>query len=320
MSGEHGRCNDLDFVSRRFSTPHPVPLPLSIDISVRAATQPATSLAANLNALAFYVAAGIASFGWALCGLSGWDAQPWLPLWFCAALLIYNSDRLRNEIADSLNVPRRAAIITRLRPFSLGLIAIAATVLLILPLSRRDWQTLLLVVAGTVVCLNYSRPLLGFRFKDVPLLKTLFAPSIVIAAVVGLPLLHEEAPINGGYLAVLTLHTWVLLLFNMTLCDLRDMRGDQQHGIVSLPLALGVKRTRHFLWVLLAVTEVLAIIALASAPADLTRTWTIICSGIPCYLGTLMFAVRSTRAEAFHEWWVDGILFLPALALLAGRV
>jgi 4-hydroxybenzoate polyprenyltransferase len=275
-------------------------------------------VAATLHALSLYVAAGITSFGWALSTLAGWDARPWLPLWFCAALLVYNADRLQSESADSLNVPRRTAVSARLRGLNLTLIATASVVLLCLPTVRGDWRTLALVIAGAIVCLNYSRPLLGFRFKDVPLLKTFFAPTIVVTALIGLPLVHEGTPKHGGYFAMVTAYAWALLLFNMALCDLRDLTGDRRVGIVSLPLALGVKRTRQFLWVLLAVMEALALSALASAPAELTWTWIIMSFGIPCYLGSLLLALRLPRSEGFYEWWVEGILFLPALAVLPG--
>jgi 4-hydroxybenzoate polyprenyltransferase len=297
-----------------------VPLPLPIDRTEPAATRPALSAGATLHALSLYVAAGIASFGWAVCVLAGWDAQPWLLLWFCAALLVYNSDRVRSESTDAFNVPRRTAVTARLRGLSLALIIAAAAVLLMLPTVCRDWRTLGLVIAGAIVCLNYSRPLLGFRFKEVPLLKTFFPPTVVVIAVTGLPFVHEGAPENGRYFALLILHTWALLLFNMTLCDLRDTAGDQQDGIVSLPLALGLKRTRYFLWVLLAMVQALALVALVFAPAELARSWLIICGATPCYLGSLLLALRSPRSEGFYEWWVEGILFLPALAVMASLV
>ena len=285
---------------------------------MRAENQFALSVAETLHALSLYVAAGITSVGWALSTLAGWDAQPWLPLWFCAALLVYNADRLQGESADSLNVPRRTAVSERLRGLNLTLIAMASAVLLLLPAARRDWRTLALVIAGAIVCLNYSRPLLGFRFKDVPLLKTFFAPTIVVTALIGLPLVHEVLPKHGAYFAIVTAYAWALLLFNMALCDLRDLNGDRRSGIVSLPVVLSAKRTRHFLWILLAVMEALALSVLVSAPAELTRTWIIISSGIPCYLGSLLLALRSPRSEGFYEWWVEGILFLPALAVFLG--
>lgn len=272
-------------------------------------------LIAPLHALCFYVAAGITSFGWALCRLLGWDATPWMPLWFCAALMIYNADRLRHDPADALNIPQRDATSARLRRCSLAILATSAATLLALPILRRDWLTLALVLGGTLVCLNYSVPLFGFRFKDVPLLKTLFAPTIVAAAVIGLPLLHEGPAADFTDFALTGLRAWLFLLFNMILCDLRDLDGDRRTGIRSLPVWLGEKRTRLLLIALLLGIEALSLAALAFAPAPHVAVWRRTCIVGPLYLGGLLLAVRAPRSERFYEWAVEGMLFLPAITV-----
>jgi hypothetical protein len=171
--------------SRSFAV-SPFTLPPSSNKPVFLLRARVADLAALFQTLCFFVAAGIASFGWAICHLLGWPAAPYLPLWFCSALLIYNADRLRRDPADALNIPRRAAASARSRKLSLAVLAGAVVVLVGLPIVRGDWLTLGLIAAGTPVCLGYSAPIFGIRFKDVPLLKTLFAPTIVSVAVVGL--------------------------------------------------------------------------------------------------------------------------------------
>ena len=279
----------------------------------------APPLLASLHALSIYVAAGITSFGWALCHFAGWDATPWLPLWFCTALLIYNADRLWSDPADVWNLPQRTAASIRLRGLAAALTAVAATVLTILPIVRHDWITLALTLVGALVSLNYSRPLLGFRFKDTPMLKTFFAPTIVAAALIGLPWIHEGPPASGAAFGMIAFRAWTLLLFNMTLCDLRDIAGDRRTGIVSLPVALGEKRTRVLLWLLLGTIEMLALATLWKSPASLAAPWRIVALSAPLYLGGILLAIRRPRSERFYEWWVEGILFLPALAILVAR-
>ena len=268
-----------------------------------------------LHALHLYGAAGITAFGWAMCGLVGWDAGPWMPLWFCSALLIYNADRLRSDPADAVNVPARVAAGARLRRVSAAIAFAAALVLVALPLARRDWLTLGLVIAGAFTCLGYSLPLLGWRWKDVPLLKSFMAPTVVAAAIFGLPWLHEGPPAESALLIPTALRAWVFLLFNMLLCDLRDIAGDTRAGVRSVPVALGERRTRGLLWVLLAVVEGLALTALHTASPAHARVWLLLSIGAPLYLGALIVAVRRPRSEGFYEWWVEGMLFLPALAV-----
>src|SRR5262245_12486894 len=115
-----------------------------------------------LHALSLYGAAGIAGFGWAVCRLLDWPALPWIPLWSCAALLIYNADRLRTDPADLVNIPQRAAASARWRAWSRAVCAAAAIFLVVYPILTRDWLSLGLILGGAVVSLNYSIPIFGF--------------------------------------------------------------------------------------------------------------------------------------------------------------
>jgi 4-hydroxybenzoate polyprenyltransferase len=272
-----------------------------------------------LHALSLYGAAGIAAFGWAVCRLLDWSVLPWLPLWSCAALLIYNADRLRPDPADLVNIPQRAAASARWRGLSGTVCGAAAVFLFAWPLFWRDWLTLGLVFGGTVMCLNYSIPMFGFRWKDVPLLKTFFAPTIVTAAILGLPWLHLGPAVAPLTFLLVALRAWSFLMFNMILCDLRDLAGDRACGIRSLPAALGEKGTRRLLVALLVLIEFLNIAALAGAPARHQAAWAVMCVLGPLYLGGLLFAIRRPQSERFYEWAVEGMLFLPAVAVLVGE-
>jgi 4-hydroxybenzoate polyprenyltransferase len=273
-----------------------------------------------LYALNLYGAAGIATFGWGVCRLLDWNAAPWWPLWFCAALLVYNADRLRPDPADTVNIPLRTAATARWRTISRAVFLAAALFLIVWPLLRRDWLTLGLVLAGSFICLGYSAPLLGFRFKDVPLLKTFFAPTIVTAAVLGLPWLHLSPVTDARTLFLTALRVWSFLLFNMILCDLRDLAGDRACDIRSLPVALGERRTRWLLLALLVLIEALALAVLQHSSVGHAPAWRVACILGPLYLGGLLFCVRQPRSERFYEWAVEGMLFLPALAVVSSAL
>ena len=271
-------------------------------------------LIASLHALAIYVAAGIASFGWALCTLVGWDAQTWVPFWFFGALLIYNVDRLRRDPADALNLPERTALIERLRPMCAGLAALAAAVLIVLPLWRRDWATFALVVASSIGCLNYSIPMFGVRLKNVPLLKTFFAPTILLCAFIVLPWFREGAPANIVSACIALAWAWGFLEFNMILCDLRDIDGDRRCGISSLPVLLGEKRTRQLLAALIFITTALALANAAFNPGS--RYYWLPLGVLGALMLTMIFVEsRKRRSECFYEWLVEGMMFLPALVV-----
>ncbi len=270
-----------------------------------------------LQTLHLYGAGGIVAFGWAMCELVGAVAAPWMPLWFFAALLFYNVDRLRRDPSDAFNTPRREAAARQLRRWSWFLAAGAAIGLLTIPLARRDWITLGSIIGGGLVCLNYSLPLGDFRLKEAPLLKTFFAPGLVTAAVFGLPLLHKPDLLSLGFL-VAAIWSSLFLFCNMALCDLRDIPGDRRFGVVSVPSRLGIPRTRKLLWILLAAGFMLALAETRIAGAR-RREWVSVAALSAAYLGGIVHAARRERSERFYEWWVEGLLFIPSIAVLAAR-
>jgi 4-hydroxybenzoate polyprenyltransferase len=266
-----------------------------------------------LHALHLFGAAGIAAFGWAICQLLGLPAEPWVPLWFCAGVLVYNVDRLRRDPADGFNLPQRARATRRLRRLSFLLTAASAVTLLAVPIWRRDWSTLALILLGVPVVLNYSIPFRGRRLKDVPYLKSFFAPTLVLLAVFGLPLVHT--PWAFPLLATPLVATWAwgILVSNMLLCDVRDIDGDRRTGVISLPSEIGLPRTRRLVWALAAVTGGVATQLMLFGPTATRGAWLALGLGGTLYIAALGLAVSWPRSERFYERWVEGLLFVPAI-------
>ncbi len=272
------------------------------------------SLETALHTLHLPGAAAIASFGWAVCDLLGWQAAPWLGLWSAGALLVYNIDRLRRDPADGINTPQRERASLRLR-FPAGLIAaLSAGMLVAWPVLKRDWLTLSLVLAGGTVCLGYSIPLFGRRLKAVPVLKSIFAPAIVAAAVFGLPALHEGWRAPPLEVALAAAWACGFLQWNMLLCDLRDCEGDRRTGVRSVPVLLGEKRTRGLLIALGGCTALPALLLAAGGSPEHRRTWAFVAAAGALASAALLRAVRTAQPERFYERWAEGYLFLPALA------
>ncbi|HWB57874.1 MAG TPA: UbiA family prenyltransferase [Chthoniobacteraceae bacterium] len=268
-----------------------------------------------VQTLCIYGACGIVTFGWGLSRLLHFDCKGYAPLWFCAALFIYNLDRLKTDPADMINTPHRSRKAARLRKASAALAMLAAAALVLVPMLERDWLMAAMAVCGGLFCANYSLSPLGFRFKDVPFVKTLFAPTIVTAALLGPPFLEQRA---GGMLvhyAAVAAWTWCVLMFNMILCDLRDIRGDSSTGIKSLPVALGAAGTIRLLCWLLGAIVLMSAAGLLQSPPGNVAAWRSLGLVTAPYLACLLAVARGAgpRPECFYEWWVEGILFLPAL-------
>jgi hypothetical protein len=258
-----------------------------------------------MHALHIYGAVGIAVFGWSIGRWAGFASGRFLPLWLAGALVFYNLDRLKRDPADCVNTPERVRWHAMLRRWSWLLTAAGAAVLVLWPLWIGSGGLLLLTALALPVALSYSFPLLGPRLKDVPVLKTLFAPLVVLAAVLAPPVLLQGLPVSP---ALLLAAGWslALLMFNMVLCDLRDIEGDRAAGTRSLPVLLGGRGTQGLLWLLIA----------AGALCAGMHGWPILAWATVISLGPLALAAQRRRNEAFYEWLAEGTLFLPALVEL----
>ena len=266
---------------------------------------PARSLLDTLrpmHALHLYGAVGIAVFGWSLGRWAGFASGKLLPLWLGGALVVYNLDRLKRDPADSTNTPERVRRHGMLRRWSWLAAAAGAAVLVLWPLWLGNGGLLLLTALALPLALSYSFPLLGQRLKDVPVLKTLFVPLAVLMAVLVPPIILQGLAVRPPLLLVAG-WSWCLLMFNMLLCDLRDIEGDRAAGTRSLPVLLGAKQTQRLLWLLMV----------AGAACALMRGWPILSAATAALLILLTLAVQRRRSEAFYEWLADGTLFLPAL-------
>jgi 4-hydroxybenzoate polyprenyltransferase len=255
-----------------------------------------------VHALHIYGALGIAVFGWSMGRWAGFASDRLLPLWLAGALVVYNMDRLKRDPIDLVNTPKRVRLHGMLRGWSWALAAAGGGVLLLWPLVLRNGLLLLLTAGALAVSLSYSYPVMGSRVKDVPVLKTLFAPLMVLVVVLAPPVLFQGLAV-GKPLLLVAGWSWALLMFNMLLCDLRDIDGDRSAGIRSLPVLMGESRTRGLLWGLI----------LAGALCAMAHGWPILACATAALLGPLALAARRRRGEAFYEWLAEGTLFLPAL-------
>ena len=259
-----------------------------------------------LHVLHIYGATALASFGFVVAIWLRFDPAPWAGLWFAGSLFAYNIDRLARDPADAINVPRRAKDAAHLGKYSAALAAAALLALILVPLLRRDWLLLSLVVAGALVCAAYSVALFGRRLKDLPMLKTFLVPTAITASLLVPPLLKEGLHVSTNAFVFASAAVWCFLFFNVLLCDLRDIEGDMQTGTCSLPVLLGVTGTRRLLVVVIAGTSALCACS----------GWNLLATSGALYMGSLLVALRARRSEQFYEWWVEGMLFLPAAICL----
>jgi 1,4-dihydroxy-2-naphthoate octaprenyltransferase len=171
-----------------------------------------------------------------------------------------------------------------------------------------------MVLGGTITCLSYSIPIFGARLKNVRLLKTFFAPASVVSAIFVPPWLREGAPAQAASAFIALAWAWCFLEFNMIVCDARDIEGDMACGISTLPSLLGVKRTRFTLAALIVITTAFALANGLVDPGN-ADAWLFLGAIGAVTLTTIFIESRTRRSEHFYEFLVEGMMFVPALAV-----
>jgi len=231
---------------------------------------------------------------------------------FLSTLLIYNLDTAidltaHDLTAHDLTAFGQGARARQTRALRLTWLSLGALLGL---LTTLRWSTSAVVIGGAAACCLYAVPLgpHRWRMKALPGAKSLVVGSAVAIAVVLVPLVEHAIP--------WTTLTWLTLAFlgslttvNATLFDVRDLEQDHARGERTLPLLLGLTRTR----LVLGIVVVAAFGTIAAVEPRLRQSaWLVLGALLPL---SLWLGPRS--AKGAYAWLVDGALFLPWLVSLS---
>ena len=163
---------------------------------------------------------------------------------------IYNLNRRTDEEEDALNHASRYEITSSYsRP--LLVLAIAAYAVALCIAVSFGIAALAVTSVPLIFGILYSSPLLppvsGYhRFKEVPLLKNLMVSFAWGCAFSLIPVtMNGTSPGSTSLISFSFIFCWTFIA--SILPDIRDRNGDAAIGIVTIPVLLGIPRTRVFL-------------------------------------------------------------------------
>jgi 4-hydroxybenzoate polyprenyltransferase len=164
---------------------------------------------------------------------------------FLATFSVYNMNKATDRAEDSVNRPETASRDARF--FLVPSIAAAA---LCLSLSASVGATTLMVIAATFAAsIAYSVKLL----PSIPRLKEVVGVKSVLVALswgfTGALLPASAQQVDPVKIVLTFAYIFIQLLVNTVLCDVCDVEGDVSSGVRTLPVALGLSRTRSLLLV-----------------------------------------------------------------------
>ncbi len=240
---------------------------------------------------------------------------------FLVTFSVYNLNRKTDESEDAINHSERYAFTKKyakvLMNSSLGAYAIAFLIAGMCGIAAAT-ITAIPLVSG----IFYSIPLLPSRFryrrlKDIP-----FVKNFVVGLAWAIPIALLPAACTGFSTGRMTpvvgLFFFLLSFINSTVFDIRDVEGDAGSGVQTLPVIIGIQRTRILLSVmnLTGSAVVLALCKGCLSPAETT-----IIAGIAIYVqGYIVLFNGAGLNRVIYDLVADGQYLLLGGLICLSRV
>jgi len=204
-----------------------------------------------LNALLLlhvYFCFGTALTGYAFYILLSNDNNP-LVFWniFLVSYSLHAVNKITDLKEDAINHPKRFKIVKRF--YKLILISIIISLFLGLYLS---WiagiDVFLVTIFIIIVGIIYSVKILPRdfskyrRMKDIPIGKTITIAIDWVLAIVIIPVSYISGDVFPAML-ILSVFIFFRCVINSSLFDMRDIKGDKEQGVITIPAMIGEKKT-----------------------------------------------------------------------------
>jgi 4-hydroxybenzoate polyprenyltransferase len=241
----------------------------------------------------------VTGMGYTSCYIQGinWTVQQ-AAVMFMITFSVYNLNRKTDEAEDALNHERRFRITKKFeRHFFVAALAAYLTALIIAAFYgvAAFCVTILPLVSG----IFYSVPILPRwwryrRLKEIPVMKNVVV-SISWALSASLLPVFMTASIPGMTTLIVFLFIFSWTFIASTLPDIRDRTGDSATGVATIPVLIGVARTRFFLTGINLISGVL-IFTLGRSVLSVGSCIVIICSLV--YSEACIVAIDRTRMNS----------------------
>jgi 4-hydroxybenzoate polyprenyltransferase len=172
---------------------------------------------------------------------------------FLIVFSVYNLNRRTDETEDALNHERRFRI-TKKFERHLFIAALGAYLIALIIAAFHGIAAFCAVTIPLICGIFYSVPVLPEwcryrRLKEIPVMKNLVVSTAWALAFSLVPVyLGASVPSAGSMFVFLFIFCWTFV--GSVLPDIRDRSGDSATGVETIPVLVGVNRSRHILTLL----------------------------------------------------------------------
>jgi len=229
---------------------------------------------------------------------------------FLVTFSIYNFNRKTDVEEDAINYPERLKFFRRYGNYSIGA-AIACYLFAIFLASFKGLVTVLVVLIPLILGIVYSvrwvpRRLseeIGFsRLKERAYTKDFIVALGWASGMAFVPMSYFSMGITSAVLA-LFFFIFLRVFITTVVFDMRDIKGDGERGINSIPIAIGFHRSRLLAALLNTVSASLVIVAVFNG-------WlpplTLFINLISIYCFAYLYLFPRYESKFFYDFIVDG--------------
>jgi len=158
---------------------------------------------------------------------------------------IYSLNRITDMEEDASNIPERVKFLEDKKELILILSVMSYTTALLIGILKNLW-TLPIFITPFLVGIVYSIKIASFRIKDVFGMKNI---SIAFSWAFSSSFLPYVFISNTEKMALIFTFLFIKCFVNTVVFDMRDVEGDRKAGARTIPVVLGVEKTRFILLV-----------------------------------------------------------------------
>jgi 4-hydroxybenzoate polyprenyltransferase len=231
---------------------------------------------------------------------------------FLMTLSIYSLNKLTDIKEDSINRPDRIQFLKGREKQIFIISAIAMLLSVILACSIEIYTLLPLMIPFIANCI-YSLQISPKvpRLKDIPFVKNIVVGLSWALVCTLMPAITLDY-FSPSMVIVVAYFMLIKDFINSTLCDLKDVKGDMQSGVRTIPVVLGPKKTKR---VLLAMSSMLLPLLF------LVKSKTLIMMALLIFNEYLLiFSFNESSHPTILEFFVDGEWLLICMLLIALKV
>ncbi|MDQ3190270.1 MAG: hypothetical protein M3Q58_01615 [Bacteroidota bacterium] len=249
---------------------------------------------------------------------------------FFSSLAVYNFQRItfpETEVFVFLSIRHKWTLANSKLLFLLTVFSLIISVLIFLFCFTNKTGSAILLLPFAFISIWYALdlhrvfPFLKNKFKRlrlVPYLKIGLIALTWTAITVWLPIIEYRLNLLSDQTFILTLER-LLFIFAITLpFDIRDMLQDKAFQLKTIPLALGIERTKYLSYFTLLIFSLIAFSRVPLLSTDIKIVGALVVSALIASI--LISIINENKREYYYSFWIESLMVIQFLLLFFSTI